>query len=53
MNLTQVEYFLAIAEKLNFTAAAKSLFVSQPALSKQIALLEEELDTKLLSAEIR
>lgn len=47
MNLTQVEYFLAIAEKLNFTAAAKSLFVSQPALSKQIALLEEELDTKL------
>lgn len=48
MKLTQMEYFLAVAKELNFTAAARSLYVSQPALSKQIALLEEELGTKLL-----
>lgn len=47
MKFTQMEYFLAVAEELNFTAAAKSLYISQPALSKQIALLEEELDTRL------
>lgn len=47
MKFSQMEYFLAVAEELNFTAAAKSLYISQPALSKQIALLEEELDTKL------
>ena len=47
MNFSQMEYFLAVAKHLNFTAAAKSLYISQPALSKQIALLEGELDTKL------
>lgn len=49
MKLSQIEYFLAASEKLNFTAAAKSLFISQPALSKQIKLIEEELDTKLFT----
>lgn len=43
INLQQIEYFLSVAEKLNFTEAAKSLYISQPSLSKQINLLEEEL----------
>ncbi len=47
MRMAQIEYFLAVAQHLNFTAAAKSLYVSQPALSKQIALLEEEVGTRL------
>jgi DNA-binding transcriptional LysR family regulator len=49
MKLTQIEYFLAAAEKLNFTAAAKALFISQPALSKQIKLIEEELGVRLFN----
>lgn len=49
MKLTQIECFLAAAEKLNFTAAAKALFISQPALSKQIRLIEEELGVKLFN----
>lgn len=47
MRLAQLEYFLAVAERLNFTSAAKALYISQPALSKQIALLEEELGARL------
>ncbi|HIR00612.1 MAG TPA: LysR family transcriptional regulator [Candidatus Scybalocola faecavium] len=43
INFQQMEYFLSVAEKLNFTEAAKSLYISQPSLSKQISLLEEEL----------
>ncbi len=44
----QIHYFLTIAKVLNFTAAAKILFISQPALSKQIQVLEEELGFPLL-----
>ncbi len=47
INLQQIEYFLAVAEKLNFTEAARSLYISQPSLSKQISLLEEELGFRL------
>lgn len=47
MNLIQIDYFLATARELNFSAAAKSLFVSQPALSRQIVSLEKELGIKL------
>lgn len=49
MKLSRIEYFLAASEKLNFTAAAKSLFISQPALSKQIRLIEDELGVKLFN----
>lgn len=47
INLLQIEYFLAVAQHLNFTEAAKSLYISQPSLSKQIALLEKELGIQL------
>lgn len=47
MNLRQLGYFLKIAELRNFTHAANALFVSQPALSRQMRQLEEELGTAL------
>ncbi len=43
MNLTRIEYFVAVAQRENFSQAAKELYVSQPNLSKQISLLEREL----------
>lgn len=49
INLQQIEYFLAVAKHLNFTEAAKSVYVSQPSLSKQIAILEREIDVKLFA----
>lgn len=47
ITLLQIEYFLAVARHLNFTEAAKSLYVSQPSLSKQIAILENEIGVQL------
>lgn len=43
MNTQQIRYFTAVARHLNFTEAARRVHISQPALSKQIALLESEL----------
>jgi len=42
-SLKQIRYFLTVADLGGFTPAAVSLFVAQPALSRQIALLEAEL----------
>lgn len=47
MELSQLKCFVIIAETLSFTAAAKMLHVTQPALSYQISRLERELRTKL------
>ena len=53
MNFTRIEYFLAAAKYLNFTKAANVLYISQPSLSKQIALLEDELDLPLFDRSAR
>lgn len=52
-SLRQLRYFLAVAEHGGFTPAAAALFVAQPALSRQIALLEEELGFALFAREPR
>ncbi|MFD8939133.1 LysR family transcriptional regulator [Streptomyces sp. NPDC059578] len=42
-----LHYFASVAEELSFTRAAERLFVSQPALSKQIRVLEKRLGADL------
>ena len=39
--------FMAVAETGSFSAAAERLFITQPAISKRIALLEQQLDARL------
>ena len=48
MNSKQLHYFVTIVETGSFTAAAQTLGLSQPPLSKQIMALEEELGVSLL-----
>tara|TARA_R110002111_G_scaffold176506_1_gene242059 strand:- start:40 stop:360 length:321 start_codon:yes stop_codon:yes gene_type:complete len=48
MKLQQLKYLLAIVDNgLNITAAAERLYTSQPGVSKQLKLLEEELGMQL------
>ena len=47
MDLKQLQYFLAVAEHLNFSRAAEALYISQPTLSYTIAELEKELGAPL------
>lgn len=47
MNVRQLHYFLQIAELKSFTRAAAVLHVAQPALSRSIRLLEDELGVQL------
>lgn len=47
MNMTQMKYFIMAAKCQNFTKAADKLFITQPALSRQIAAMEMELNMQL------
>lgn len=53
MELRHVRYFATVAELLNFTKAAAKLRIAQPALSRQIHDLEEELGVSLLERNSR
>ncbi len=48
VELRHLRYFVAVAEAATFTGAARVLRVAQPALSRQVRLLEEELGVALL-----
>lgn len=47
MDFTQLTYFIAVVETSTLTKAAESLHISQPALSKAVARLEDEVGTEL------
>ena len=50
MKLQQLRYLVAIVENdLNITAASEKLFTSQPGVSKQLKLLEDELGLRLFN----
>ncbi len=51
VELNQIRYFLALCHELNFTRAAEACHVSQPALTKAIRNLEEELGGELFRRE--
>jgi DNA-binding transcriptional LysR family regulator len=48
VELRQLQYFIAVAEQLNFGRAAQTLGVGQPVVSQQVARLERELGALLL-----
>jgi DNA-binding transcriptional LysR family regulator len=48
MELRQLSYFIAVAERLSFSKAAQQLHVTVPPLSRQIRQLEDELNAQLL-----
>ncbi len=51
MELNEIRYFLALSRTLNFTKAAEACHVSQPALTRAIRKMEDELGGLLFSRE--
>ena len=52
-DIGEIQAFIAVAEKSSFKAAAESLFISQPALSRRIEKLEGDLKSRLLERTTR
>lgn len=47
IDIRQLQYFISVAEHLNFTKAAKEHFIAQTAMSQQIMTIEKQLGVKL------
>ena len=47
MEITALQAFVEVADRASFSEAAEALYLTQPAVSKRVALLESELDTRL------
>ncbi len=53
MNLNQLKYFVSVAEKQSFSRAAEENFITQTAMTQQIRLLEDQLETDLIDRSVR
>ena len=53
MNLRHLKFFVMLTDDLNFSRAAERLHVAQPALSRQISLLEQRLGAQLFDRSVR
>lgn len=53
LDIQELQAFIAVAHRRSFKAAAESLFISQPALSRRIEKLETTLDARLLERTTR
>jgi DNA-binding transcriptional LysR family regulator len=53
IEITRLEYFVALVDQGSFGRAASKLFISQPALSQQIVKLEKEIGVTLIDRNVR